>query len=137
MGATANTYGRIDPEWAVRLESRGFDIWTHNGSRTEEISGQIRLRHLGGLTVQFTDDAYSPEQAREVDNRRTVVNLAFREHGRLTLSSFLHEAAKQRGGDDDPLAVDLRQHSRILGQPAWLIPVSAITVVDLAEIGRS
>jgi hypothetical protein len=128
--STANTRGRISPEWADRVSTNHFDIWRYNRTQTETIGSIVALRNLGSLVVRWSDELYEPDEAIEVGRRRSLANLSFGEVGRITLTEWLLEAALLRGGETDPLARDLQTFGVELGRPAWLIPAPAIEALE-------
>lgn len=125
----AQMEGLIDPQWALEVDKKHVDIWTYNGLGGEEIVADLDLRVLGGLTVPFGQELYTPEKAQRLVHISRLINLAFEEDGRLTLLRELVQAAARNDGTNHEHIKPFQARALTLPDEVWLIPTSAIQIL--------
>lgn len=132
--------GEINEGWATEVATKNSDIWCYNGYNAEGINGQIPLSLLGGLAVEFDQSIILQDEAREIAQRRSVVNLAFGEPGIATDTEQLLSAAQEQTGQDSQLTrlLDSRSDPDSReghgGNETWIFPLGALALRSVDEI---
>jgi hypothetical protein len=143
MAVDIESLAVIDVNWAQELATKSsFDIWQHNKSSAQQIANDIDLAGLGGLVVQVANvaDPVTPGERLEMQDRRSIIDLAFEEDSYTTITSLLLAAARSQrlAGSNIVKQLTLRSQPTALhgGNELWHLPTSAILLLD-SERSRS
>lgn len=133
---------RIDETWAENVTGNGVNIFTYNEYSAEDIASRVSLPKLGGLIIKCSadNDVWTPEDINKNRGYWSMVVLAFDENARATDTDSLIEAAIDQRPDDVEFIAQLKRRNNETHEhdfnEKWLIPVSALTVIEEIESSR-
>lgn len=130
-------YHLIDSDWAIKKASDPFEIWTYNDGNGESIGTKVQIPKLAGLVIKLSDVVRTPAELTEIRTRRPIIDLAFGRKSKLTLSTEIIDAAITRGGEQDPIAKEVREVDSRGIDLCWAFPLEALhPVIDLSDIDQ-